>query len=45
MCIGDTGASCHIINNNNGMFDIEQVDETLQRSSGNLKAMKKDKIA
>ena len=27
--IGDTGTSCHITHNDTGMFEIEQIDESV----------------
>ena len=44
MWIGDTGASCNITNDDNGMFDIEQFVESVQRSSRNMTTMRKSTI-
>ena len=42
--IGDSGASCHITNNNSGLYDITKIDEFIQGSSGIMSAMKKGKL-
>ena len=40
----DSGASCQITNNENGMYDITEIDESIQGSSGIMPAMKKGKL-
>ena len=42
--IGDFGVSCHITNNDNGMYDIIKIDELIQGSSNIIPAMKKGKL-
>ena len=32
--IGDSGAFCHITNNNTGLYDITNINEFIQGSSG-----------
>ena len=32
--IGDSSPSCHITNDNNGMYDVINIDESIQGSSG-----------
>ena len=41
--IGDLGASCHITNNNTGLYDVTNIDESIQGSSRILPTMKKGK--
>ena len=31
--IGDSSASCHITNDENGMYDVIEIDESIQGSS------------
>ena len=38
--IGDYDASCHITNDNTSLFDIIDIDELIQGSSGNISATK-----
>ena len=40
----DSSASCHITNNENGMYDIIDIDESIQGSSGIMPATKKGKL-
>ena len=40
--IGDSGASCHMTNDDNGMFDCKQIDEDIM--IGNGKPMKATKV-
>ena len=42
--IGDSGASCHITNNKSGMYDVIDIEESIQGSSGIMPATKKDKL-
>ena len=42
--IGDSGASCHITNNNNSLFNIININELIQGSSSIMHAMKKGKL-
>ena len=42
--IGDSGASCHITNNESGMYDAIDIDESIQGSSSIMPAMKKGKL-
>ena len=42
--IGDSGASCYIINNNTGLYDINIIIESMQGSSGIMPATKKCKL-
>ena len=42
--IGDSGASCHITNDDNGMYDIIDINEPIQGSSGIIPATKKNKL-
>ena len=42
--IGDSGASCHITNNDNGMYDIIDIHKLIQGSSSIMSAMKKGKL-
>ena len=42
--IGDSGASCHITNDNTGLYDISDIDKLIQGSSGILLAAKKGKL-
>ena len=39
--IGDSSASCHITNNENGMYDIIDIDESIQGSSGIMPTKKR----
>ena len=41
--IGDLAASCHITNDDNGMYDIINIDKSIQGSSGIMPATKKAK--
>ena len=40
----DLGASCHITNNNTGLYDIIDIDESIQGSFGIMPVMKKGKL-
>ena len=42
--IRDLGASCHITNNDNGMYDVIDIDEWIQGSFDIMPAMKKCKL-
>ena len=42
--IGDSGASCYITNDDKGMYDVIDIDESIQGSSGIMPAMKKGKL-
>ena len=42
--IGDSGASCHITNNNTGLYDITDIDKSIQGSSSLIHATKKGKL-
>ena len=43
-CIGNSFASCRITKDKNGMYDVTEIDEYIQGSSGILPAMKKGKL-
>jgi len=36
--IGDTGASCHLTNSLEGMFDMVEIQEEIEGSSGSISA-------
>ena len=42
--IGDLGVSCHITKDNTGLYDITDIDKTIQGSSSIMPAMKKSKL-
>ena len=42
--IRDSGVSCHITNDNNGMYDVIDIDKSIQGSSGITPASKKGKL-
>ena len=42
--IRDSGASCHITNDNKGMYDVININESIQGSSGITPASKKGKL-
>ena len=42
--IEDYVASCHIMNNDIGLFDIINIDKLIQGSSGNMPVTKKGKL-
>ena len=42
--IGDSGASCHITNDDKDMYDVIGIDELIQGSSGIMPTMKKGKL-
>ena len=42
--LGDSDASCHIANNDTGLYDITNIDESIQGSSGIMPATKKGKL-
>ena len=42
--MGDSRASCHITNDNTGLFDIINIDKLIQGSSGNMPVTKKGKL-
>ena len=39
--IGDSGVSCHITNNDNSLFSMTKISDSIQRSSCIMLAMKK----
>ena len=41
---GDSGASCHIINKDTGIYDVTHINESIQGSSGIVPAMKKGEL-
>ena len=42
--IRDSGESCHITNDDTGLYDIIDIDESIQGSSSIMPAMKKEKL-
>ena len=42
--ISDSGASCHITNDEKGMFDVTKINESIQGSSSTMSATKKGKL-
>ena len=42
--IGDSGASCHIANDDAGMYDVTNIDASIQGSSSIMPNTKKDKL-
>ena len=42
--IGDSGASCHITNNNTGLYNVTNIDESIQGSSSIIPPTKKGKL-
>ena len=44
MWIGDSGTYCHVINDDTGMNDSIEIDESVQGSSGNVKGTQKCKL-
>ena len=42
--IGDSSSSCHITNNEKGIFEVIKIDESIQGSSGTMPATKKGKL-
>ena len=42
--IRDSGTSCHITNNDTGLYDIININKSVQGSSSIMPAMKKDKL-
>ena len=42
--IGDSGVSCHITNDKHGMYDVIDIDESIQGSSSIMPATKKGKL-
>ena len=42
--IGDSGVSCHITDDDTGLYDITYIDESIQGSSSIMPAMKKGKL-
>ena len=42
--IGDSGPSCHITNDDIGLFDVINIDKLIQGSSRNMQAVKKGKL-
>ena len=43
-CIGDLGVSCHITNDDKGMYDIIDINESIQGSSGIMPTTEKGKL-
>ena len=41
--IGDAGASCHITNNDDGIYDVKTISKTENWNSGTIKATKLEK--
>ncbi|KAL7503941.1 hypothetical protein ACHAXN_004126 [Cyclotella atomus] len=41
---GDSGASCHIVNSDNGMDQVEQIHESIGSIGSDVKATKKGKL-
>ena len=39
--IGDSGASCYIINDITGVYDVTDINKSVQGCSGNVSSMKK----
>ena len=39
--IGDWGASCHITNNDTGLYNVTDINESVQGSSGSMFIIKK----
>ena len=44
MWTGDSGVLCHIMNNNNGLFDVTYINDLIQTSSRTMPATKKGKL-
>ena len=42
--ISNSGASCHITNNKNGMYSVTEIDESIQDSSSIMPTTKKGKL-
>ena len=42
--LGDSGALCHIPNDDTGLFNVIDINELIQGSSGNMKAVEKGKL-
>ena len=42
MLIGDSGASCHVTNNDTGLCDVIFISKLVQGSSGSMPATEKD---
>ena len=42
--IGNSGPSCNMANNDTGLYDITNINKLVQRSSGNMSAMRKGKL-
>ena len=40
--IDDLGTFCHVSNNNTAIYDITDIDESMQGGTGNVKATKRD---
>ena len=43
-CIGDSVTSCNITNDDIGLYDITEIDESIQGSSGIMPAIKTGKL-
>ena len=44
MQMGNLGASCDITNNDTGLFDVNEINESVQESSGDTFATKEGKL-
>ena len=42
--IGDSGVSCHVTNNDTGLYDVTDINKSIQGSSSIMPAMKKGKL-
>ena len=42
--VRDLGASCYIINDGTGLYDITNINKSVQGSSGNMSTTKKSKL-
>ena len=42
--IGDTGASCHFKNEEEGLYDVEEIKDEIQIGKGSMIATKKGKL-
>ena len=42
--IDNSCTSCHITNNDSGLFDVTKISESIQRSSGSMPVRKKGKL-
>ena len=44
MWFGNSGASCHITNDDKGHYDVTKINQLVPGSLGNMSAMKKGKL-